>query len=119
MLFHINFLLSLAKTTVRNYIISVFGLGYLKSDGKYIEIDYCDGEVNYTVRFLKKRGPSKIHSIKNSEGEDVTLEIKKYMGPCYNFHGIPTTPKDLGYRELTIEYIDDTTTIVEENTLLN
>jgi hypothetical protein len=39
---------------------------------------------------------------------DCTNEVIKFMGPCSNFHGVYTTPHDLGYDYLRFEFLNGT-----------
>lgn len=70
---------------------------------KFYELTYYLSEKEYTVRFPKARGPSRLQSVllyrDGHYDKDVTLEVRRYMGPSNNFHGIPTTPSFLGYGE--------------------
>jgi len=59
---------------------------------------------SYKIAFPKKRGPCNIKRVSNDQGEDVTDEIKEYLGPGHNFYGIQTCPGMLGYNFLKIEY---------------
>lgn len=127
MLDYLKIAVEFAKVTIRNYLISTFELGHLRSDRKYIEIDYHDGEERYTIRFKRRRGPSKIHLIMGyrvicggaQSVTDITEEVKRYMGPCHNFHNVPTSPKDLNYSKIVIEFIDGSTSTFEENDLIS
>ena len=86
-------------------------------------MDYYDGETKYSVRFPKKRGPCPFFRVEHVRKEsirevepdsfficastqitDLTEEIRKFAGPCHNFHGIQTTPKMLGYDSLTFYF---------------
>ena len=71
------------------------------------EVSYTHGNISYTIRFPKSRGPSSYIHILDSHGNDVTSEIEKYAGPWSNFHGIPTTPQMLGYRHLIVHHTED------------
>lgn len=101
-----SFAYQVVLSTVRNYVINLFNLGKLKSCGKYFEISYHDGEETYIIRFKKRRGPSRLHGA-TSNGNDVFELVKQYAGPCHNFHGIETTPKDIGFTDkLELHYMD-------------
>lgn len=74
-------------------------------ENKCLELTYWHGSKEYKIIFPKKRGPCNIVSVK-SDRKDITQEFKKIIGPAYNFHGIPTTPKMLGLdKDLEIEFI--------------
>lgn len=104
--------------------------GLLTNLGNAYNLDYYDGSTKYSVRFPKKRGPcpfSKVEYVKeecirDSDGVtsvayiiDVTEKIRKFAGPCHNFHGIETTPKMLGYKSLTFYFRTDNEVTFSEN----
>jgi hypothetical protein len=93
------------RVVVRGWIIKITGSGDLQTRdlaGVYT-LTYYDGSQKYVAVFPRIRGPSKI-SIVMSNGVTVTDEIRKFGGPSFNFHGIPTTPRMLGYDNLTFYY---------------
>ena len=47
---------------------------------------------------------NRVPAIANTSVEDVTQEIRLFAGPSHNFYGIPTTPKLLGYKNLTFHF---------------
>lgn len=65
----------------------------------------------YNILISKKRGPAKIIGIfGNQEYEkpkNVYEDIKKFLGPNFDFHDIKYTPKCLGYYCLTFCFSDD------------
>lgn len=93
------------KITVKNYILSFFGVGVVKPENKRYVLGYNEGVHEYKIAFPKKRNIRQIIKVNTPQHEDVTDEIFKYMGPCHNFYDIPTTPSLLGYDEgLYLEY---------------
>lgn len=73
-------------------------LGNLKViDRQSYELTYYHGAQRYKVIFPRKRGPRKITSVSTQEEENITEKIFEAMGPCGNFHGVPTTPHLLGF----------------------
>lgn len=90
--------------------------GLLSSSSTEHNLVYYDGPLKYSVRFPKKRGPCPyglITTTGNRQGRfqsmdqtpfDVTEEVRVFAGPSHNFHGIPTTPKMLGYQNLTFHF---------------
>jgi hypothetical protein len=94
-----------SKLRLRYYILSYIGAGCLESitngaGESFHEIGYYSGGDRYVLRFPKNRGPGQVSSVVGSGGEDLTEQIKMYMGASKNFHGIPTTPKLLGFDKL-------------------
>jgi hypothetical protein len=77
-------------------------------NGKYVTLHYPYGVHWYKLRFKRKLGPCRIVDIKDEHENNVTEVIKTYLGPSYDFHGIPTTPYCLGYESLTFEYMNGT-----------
>jgi hypothetical protein len=77
----------------------------------------------YNILVCKKRGPAKITSIYGNkeyeDSENVYDEIKKYLGPNYDFHGIKYTPKCLGYYSLTFYFSDDTEQTFVDDQVIN
>mgnify|MGYP001610863394 CR=1 FL=1 len=71
------------------------------------KISYSYNDKNYIIRFKRNSRCNRLFKITHND-EDVTNKIITYMGVGYNFHGIPTTPNDLGYNTLTFHMIDDT-----------
>lgn len=67
------------------------------------EIQYALHDHVYKVRTRVRRGPSNIIQILNHQGEDVTDEVRTYLGPNEDFHGQCMTPNDLGFEELSIQ----------------
>lgn len=71
-------------------------------------VKYYDGDNEYEVRFPVRRGPGRIQQIVDQNGGDISPQVFKAMGPGKNFHGIPTTPRMLGYDSITLRKFDDT-----------
>ena len=65
----------------------------------------------YRIVIPRVRGPSRVSNVlsvvDSTTFEDVTDEVKEIMGPCNNFHGIPTSPKMLGYSKLIFKFAFD------------
>jgi hypothetical protein len=76
----------------------------------------------YNILVSKTRGPPKITSIYgNKEFEDsvdVYDEIKKYLGPNFDFHNIKYTPRCLGYFSLTFHLSDDSEQVFYEDDVI-
>lgn len=91
----------LMKLWIRNYFIHRFECGSLHKEGKTFRLTYYIDSTRYCIAFPVHRGPSRVVWIENECGEDVSKDVWEKMGPCHNFHGIPTTPELLGYTRLT------------------
>ena len=87
----------------------------------YIEADYkilYNRYHNYKILCKRERSRCRILQIINQHDENVTDIIKPYMGPAFNFHGIPTSPSDLGYKRLSFEMLGGEWKVYEENDLI-
>lgn len=112
--YYLNFGYNLVTVELMNWLARVMNMGHITRTRKTMDVSYrVNGEV-YTVRFKSKLTPSKIHFISDHEGNDVTKEVRRFMGPYQNFHGISTTPKFLGYKELTFHFIDNSFKLFNE-----
>lgn len=110
----LSFLWRLFLVKLRVWFTDRTKSGLLRSvDSKTYELAYYHGLTPYVVRFPKSRGPSRIQMITSkkkgiaiddahSQSTNVTDQVRMYMGPANNFHGIPTTPSSLGYANALI-----------------
>ena len=85
-------------------------------------IDYFYEDKNYRLVFpIKNYNDINVVTI-NSPFND-TLNITKYLGPNNDFHGLKLTPKDIGYKDISITYFKEedlktiTKTFSEDQTL--
>jgi len=97
----ISFITFSAFDACKSYANYLFGTAVDKQKHYYtVSYQYNDMEYKIRCKYSRKRiNILEIGGIKN-EGDaeiDILNEIKPYMGPHTNFHGIRTTPKDLGY----------------------
>lgn len=88
--------LNLVCKIVRDWFLGVIDYGILKRN----TINYVYNHRTYSVLTYSKRGPRPFSRIEDENGEDVTNDVARYLGPSYNFHGIPTSPSMLGYESL-------------------
>ncbi len=58
----------------------------------------------YSLLLKVRRGPRQIQSIVDDEGNDVTEEVRPFLGPNENGHllHVPVTPILMGYPSLTL-----------------
>jgi hypothetical protein len=66
------------------------------------EIQYVLHDKIYKFRTKVKRGPSRLFMILDHEANDVTDEVRSYMGPNEDFHGQSVCPRDMGYEKLHV-----------------
>ena len=80
------------------------GLLTLRDDSH--NLIYYSGDRRYCIRFPKNRGVRQITRVTTlADAQNITDEIQQLMGPGHNFHGIPTSPKLLGYPQgLKVKY---------------
>lgn len=113
-----------ARFKVRKRILDYFECGYIRSTptSKYKEIVYfSEGGNKYRVRYPKtRRRPRNIFRVM-SENKDISDEFFEVYGPDFNFHGISSTPRGLGWKEgISIEYFDETGRFFDaDQTLIN
>lgn len=92
----------------------------LVGKGEY-EIDYVLHEELYHFRVHGPRGPytKKVLQVINEDDEDITEDIRPFLGPLEDFHGQTFTPSRLGYRQLTLNlYNGDTIEFKAEDPIL-
>lgn len=81
--------------------------------GSNLIVEYSHGSFRYKMLYKKKkpvlrsRGVRCVERITDGNGNDVTEEIKSFMGPFRDFHGQHLTPGDLGYEQLHFHMIGD------------
>lgn len=96
---------------LRRWIAKVLEIGHIERDGDVYTLVYHHGSTRHRIVFPIRRGPTRISAIvteRDGVEEDVTDSVREMMGPGHNFHGIPTTPRMLGYETLTIRRFGDT-----------
>jgi hypothetical protein len=66
------------------------------------EIQYALHDKIYKIRTHARRGPSKIVRILDHVDNDITEDVRTYMGPNEDFHGQSVCPQDIGYERVCI-----------------
>lgn len=66
------------------------------------EIQYVLHDKLYKIRTKVKRGPSKIVQILDHLDNDITEEVRSYLGPNEDFHGQRICPEDIGYERVCV-----------------
>ena len=85
-------------------------------DKNHYDVVYRYGDQEYKIRCHHRRHKRLVfQSIKDQDQNDVTDQVKQFAGYYANFHGIPTTPKDLGYSELHFELLTGEIKSYKEN----
>ncbi len=90
--------------SARMYVMYLFDIG-LRTYPQHYELEYYHGSKRYRIVFPKRRGARSITQVLTSDNVDITKDIHEIMGPSNNFHGIPTTPKMLGYSSKEADHI--------------
>jgi len=66
------------------------------------EIQYVLHDKIYRIRTHVRRGPSKIVQILDHLDNDITEDVRTYMGPNEDFHGQSVCPQDIGYERVYV-----------------
>lgn len=74
---------------------------------KYYIVNYPYGVKWYKIIIPRKRGPCPFEYIYDENETDVTESVLTFMGPSFDFHKLPITPKQMGYESLTFVLEDD------------
>jgi hypothetical protein len=115
----LSILVEYAIFRFRNYITERLETGLLQRQKKtHFDLVYYDGPNKYIVRFPKVRGPTRMSQAISESGDDITEILRQYIGPSHNFHGIPTTPALLGFRQIKIIFKDETGEVFEQDQIL-
>lgn len=74
----------------------------------------------YKIRFTHHRGPQTKHIllITNKQSDDLTQFLLPYMGPKYNFYGIPYKPSDFDQEEMHFYMSDGSINIVTRDNII-
>ena len=67
------------------------------------EISYVLHDKTYCFRTKVQRGPSRVIQVTDETGEDITEEIRSYLGPNEDFHGQSLRTCDLGCELISME----------------
>lgn len=68
---------------------------------RYYIVHYPYGVSWYKIIIPRRRGPCRIDTILDEDGNNVKKDVCSFMGPSHNFHGTQVTPEMLGYNSLT------------------
>lgn len=69
------------------------------------EITYVLDEQEYKFYVKKKRGPKRLVSVLDEKGNNVTEDVRVYIGPNEDGHGYEITPSMMGYNKLRFEVV--------------
>lgn len=104
--FYYKFFYEYLNSKTRDAILSVMNLVPYYHNEK-LHINYIHRGDTYQIVIPEKKTVCKVCPFKKVETQitssmsiDVTRDIKKKIGPHFDFHNIPTTPGLLGYDNL-------------------
>lgn len=103
--FLFNCLYTFSKTLVKinNYIFHRHDVEHLNR--MHIITYYFN---NNPYKIIHKHGRKKVFITKiSSNDEDVTKNVKQFLGPFDDFHGCQISPIDMGYKKLRFEFAND------------
>lgn len=66
------------------------------------EIQYVLHDNIYRIHTKVRRGPSRVFMILDQDANDVTDDVRSFMGPNEDFHGRQVCPKDMGYEKIHV-----------------
>lgn len=69
----------------------------------------------YRVLIKIQRGPKRVSRIEDEYGEDVTETVCPFLGPDEQCHRQSLTPGDLGYDQLELTLVDETSRVFERD----
>lgn len=84
----------------------------------HYEIQYILHDNVYKIQTKVKRGPSNIERIMDHQNNNITEEVRSYLGPNEDFHGQLIRPFDLGYEKLHVEFRNGDESSFETNDLI-
>lgn len=103
--FRYNIVIDYLLFYIKYQIMNVYQYFYVNEKTRTIEISYYNKNTKYTVLLPKIKKRRVISKVFDYNDNDITDEIKHYLGPYADFHSINTTPKMLGYHDgLKIKY---------------
>lgn len=95
---------------IRGKLLEWLGVGIAVNRNNTFKVNYYANDLLYTIVVKKNRlrritHIARISDADTSEVTDITHDLRHFMGPYGNFHGIPTTPKMLGLSHgVTVSY---------------
>lgn len=90
-----------------NFIMYSIKKSTIEISKRWCSVSYTHNGRRYKIMFPRSRRNIPILSVTDQDGKNVTVEINQYIGVGNNFHGIPTTPRLLGYDELRFTMLDE------------
>lgn len=110
--------LGIICTVIAVYIRQYLNKNIKKLDNKTFEISYVIHGHLYKMVVIPKRGPNEYVLITDDNGIDISDIIVPYMGPRYDFHRHPFTPKFFKFKALTFHSVNGDEKRFEEDEIL-
>ena len=109
----------LSHNYIRSKLERWFNLKTTNHTDTHTILTYHDGTQQYKIKW-KKKSPSFIKKVTDENDNDITDEIRPYLGPNYNFHGTLLTPRDFEKRSISFHYLipPSTTTTFEDDQIM-
>lgn len=95
--------LNILSATSRHIYDKFFYTPPLIKDKTHYTISYTHNNKEYKILCKNNRQRKRIVVIQDENENDVSERVEKFMGPFYDFHGVKTRPRDMGYKKLTFE----------------
>lgn len=79
----------------------------IKSDNLYHRLEYFHNGKKYIIVWKPNsyKNTPKILGVTDEEGNDVTEDVNKFLGPTKDFHTLDITPSIMGYKTLNFELL--------------
>ena len=110
------------RKCIKNYLLDKLKTKFQKPvnlEGDCFHLTYTEGPQEFEIVFKKNRHPFPYEKIMCGEN-DVTNDLRKFMVISKNFHGIPTTPKMLGFTQpLEFQKTNGETQIFQPDEIIN
>ncbi len=107
----------MAIESVRGWVSYFYQPPVEKLKNHYV-ITYTYNMKEYKVLCKRNRSRIRILHIKDENENDIGDKIKPFMGPAYDFHRIPTSPADLGYKKLSFYMLNGEQKTYNENDII-
>lgn len=75
--------------------------------------------IQYVIFLRFKKGPRRVESVKDMDGNDVSDQVVPYLGPDESCHHQPITPANIGFPELHVTLLDGTVNSFGEDDIIS
>lgn len=88
------------------YVFQALNRTIIGTGKRQYEIRYVLHDRVYRFRTRMKRGPLLLTGAYDEKMHDITDELFSYLGPNFDFHGLPMSPRDLGHEKICLSLRD-------------